>query len=391
MPLEFDTIPEKEAKILSDVDTALGQTTPEEEIAYNRIWARAIAGLSKILDKVISVAVKSILLSTTKDETILQNDWSVWTKTARKLSTQSQLNVDGTGVASAIIAGGINGKSYVSEDGQKFYFENDYVIPVSGIVDTVLTAFLPGPQGNLKKGNLSITSQDPNISDTLVIREADPIAVEGTDIESIDSWKAEMQRVAKRPVTSDNNSFYFSTARQRPNIVAGYPYTDKPGQLDLYAESDSASGVPTDDQISDLESYFFGGIDNVSRLPLDMEGNLPDDATVARFRVHKSLQSAFETTVLGLDPATAENKTAITEAIQEYYSTRKPYVKGVSIENTGTITQNGLRSVVQSKIEELEANSFSDVTFKTDPGGIVYTKYPLGRGERCKSDTVGYI
>lgn len=382
MPVEFKTIQEKEAEIVGDVETATGQTVPTEEIAFDRLQARSIAGMSKLNDMGIVTAQRDVFLSTTEDDTILE-EYANYTDTPRSPSTQAVLNVWGYGTPSAVIPGGVSGTQYVSDSGKKFYFLDDYTVPATGFIYIQLTALEPGPDSNISEGELSITAQNSDINDTLTI---DSISVSGTDEETREQWRTEMQRVTKKPVIADNGSYYYRTARERPNIIAGYAYVNDPGNMELYIESDSTNGEPNANQVYDMDQYFRGNLDGVVRLQPRLEMNMPDGYT-PRFAVRSSLRSNFVVTINGLSPNNTATQEAITAALDDWFATRKPYVKGTSVENTGTITVNAIGAVIQSTIESISADQYGSVSFTVS--GTSYTSYPLGRGERAYA-TVSY-
>jgi hypothetical protein len=202
-----------------------------------------------------------------------------------------------------------------------------------------------------------------------------------------------MQRVAKKPVISDNGSYYYSTARQRPNIVAGYPYAGLPGQMELFIKSDDddVNGVPTAAQLQDMQDYFFGDLDGITRVPLDLLNYVPNDATTRRFLVKAITPTDFYIQILGLSPSNADNQTAITAAIEDYFKTRAPYIKGVNVENNGNINENALNSVVQGEIEIIGADKYSSLKIFRTSDDLQFTEYSLGKGETVTVSAVNYI
>jgi uncharacterized phage protein gp47/JayE len=382
--IDFQTLQQKEQSIITDVQLQTGEEVPPLDSEWDRIFARAVAGLSKIFDRGIMVAFRDVFLSSTQDPKVL-DEYSGWTKTPQKLATRAVLRVSGTGTPSAVISGGTGGVNYVAPDGQKFFFETDITIPGSGIVDEDITAFNAGAEGNLSGVDLAITAQNADISDKLTVTA---ITNAGEEDEDVESWRAEMMRVARRPVLSDNYSYYYSTARQVDDVTAGYPYVGVPGQLDLYIERTAdpvpAAGerIPDSAILTNVEEYFDGTADGTVRLPVDLFGNIPDDATTARFRVFAVTETGFTVRVYNIDPDTTENRSDIEQAIKEYFTERRPYVKGVSVRNTSTITPDGLNAAIQNVVDANNMDGFGGAEFSLDTTWLpISSKYVLGQGE----------
>jgi uncharacterized phage protein gp47/JayE len=382
--LNFQTLQQKEAQIIADVELQTGQEIPPIQSEWDRIWARVLAALSKVTDKGIAVAFRDALLSTTRDINVV-NEWAGWTKTKRKQKTQTVLRVTGTGTPSATIGGGPGGISYSADGGQKYYFETDLTVPVSGSIDTDITAYIAGPDGNLSTGELAINGQNPDISSILTITG---ITDEGEDEESFDSYKQETQRAARRPVMSDNYSYYFSTAREVDDVFGAYPYVGKPGALDIYVQK-TAPAIPSPGDriapaplLTEVLEYFDGTADGTVRYPPDFDGFLPDAATVPRFNVYSVTETAFRVRVYSISPDTTENREDISSAIAAYFAERAPYVKGVSIRNTSTMNTDAIRAQIQNVVDANEMDSFGGVEFSLAASWLPITgNYSLGKGE----------
>lgn len=395
MPLNLDTLDEKKGQIEADVEAASGQALVTTGIWHTTLWATVQAGMSKIMDLMVVKALKDALLSTCNDVALLTANWARWTKTPQRLATSAVLTVAGTGTDAAVLPGGISGRQFVHESGVKFYLTENFTIPAGGVINTTVTAYIPGIDGNIPSGDIFITQTDPNLDNgKLTITGIDTA---GVSDESVEKWKAAIQRVLQSPVLSDNYSYYYQTTRQMKRngvsygLVAGYPYVDDPGCLELYVESDSDAlyGVPTDDQITYADQYFRGtadedgdGVaDNNVRLPLEYL-NYKSDGVTPRFNVYKSQPTDFYVVVSGVVGETKQ--TAVENEIIKYFPTRKPYVKGASTYDTGTLTQSDLRAKVQGALDLSGGGTFGDVVLYVSSTGAGTGEYPLGRGERAR-------
>lgn len=387
MPLELQTIEEKKEQIERDIEAAAGQTLPQTGIWFTTIWATVIAGLSKIFDLLVVKAFRDVFLSTCRDVVILTDNWGRWTKTPRAVAGSAVLNVIGTGTAGQTLPGGISGRQFVHSSGVKFYLTDNVLIPTGGAISTTVRAFLPGIDGNIPSGEIFVTQSDPNLDGGKLTITS--IATAGTPDESIELWVSNIQRVLRRPVLADNYSYYYDVSRQA-GMAAGYAYVDDPGTMEVYVESTDtdAYGVPTDDEITAVDEFFRGEADedgdgnpdNNVRLPPDLLKFRPDGVT-PRFTVKKSEYTEFYVIVSGV--ADTGLRTEIDSDVQNYFPGRKPYVKGVSSYDTGTLTQNDLRAIVQGAIDTAGGGTYDEVTLYLSDGTAVGS-YSLGRGERAR-------
>lgn len=378
--LQFKSIAEKEAEIIADIESKTGQSIPTGDVQFDRINARSISGMSKETEMSIVVAARDVFLSKTQDDDVL-NEYALYTKTTKKTETPAKLNITAVGTPFATIVGGISGTTYISEFGLKYYFESDFVVPAGGNISQIITCMTPGIDGNLSSGTLSITAQSSDISDTATIAS---ISVEGTQGDTREQFRSAIIKQAQRPPIPDTASYYNYQARRRPNVVAAYMYADKPGQVTIYIETDSSDGIATPAQCVDMLAWFKGDIDGIPKLNPGLMGVLPDGAT-ERFAVLPSARTNFNVSISGVTGGGANINTVLTTAVQDWFKLRKPYIKGVSIENTGIIDRNGIRALVQGELSNAGSGVFDDVTFSLTSGGGNITSYALGRGERSNA------
>lgn len=380
MSIENQTVKEKEAQIISDLQNETGQQVPPLAIAWDRIWAIVIAALQVIFDKAIKKAFRNVLLSKTTDDDVL-NEFSSWTDSPRGQPTQARISVAATGVPGATIIGGPSQNIYVTEDGQKLYFEETFTFPTSGENSVTMLAMIPGPQANISSGFVYAVAQNPNLNDTL---EITGLQTPGVDIEDREDWRTEMMRVAQRPVLSDNYSYYYSVARQVPGrqIIAGYPYVERPGQMSLFIRTTSDYGEATQDQIDDTVKWFDGTTDGTVRLQAGQEGNIPDSATEKRFNVFSVAVVKFRIRVFNLQPLNDTNKQKIADDLGLFLKSRSPYIKGVSTDDFSIINISNLSTRIQNKIDIAGMTSFSAVKLSID-GSTFFSisEYALGKGQ----------
>lgn len=387
MPLIIRSIRQRIEQIISDLQNATQQTIPPIEESWDRTWATVNGGMAKTIELGINRAARDMLPGATNNEEVL-SEYAGWGNTPRGEEQQAILNATGTGVPGEVIGGGISGIQYVSDDGQKFYFADDVTIPPSGSFAIQVTAFLPGAQANLKRGTLAITGQDPNISGVLTIVESDPIVREGRDQQVYAAWRTDVNRSLQRPILADNYSYFYETTRQTPGgeIVAGYAYTGRPGQMELYVRSRGNNGIPTELQKTNVQDWYDGTADGVVRIPPHYEGFLPDEPETSRFPIFGCTNTLFAVRVTGMLPNTEVTQTVVGQDIIDYFETREPYIRGVSISNNGLLDVKALTSIVQNRVESGDIQTFTSVEYSLAGGAFnPQSQYALGRGELCRT------
>lgn len=389
MPIPIRSIRERSDQMIADIQSETNQQIPPLWESWDRPWSVVIAGLLKIVELASARAALNMLPSKTHDEDVLR-EFAAWGSTPRDEEVAAILNVSGTGVAAAVIGGGSEGAQYVSEDGQKFYFEEDYTIPSTGEFTTQIVAYFPGAQANLKSGDLFITGQNANISGTLAIVETDPIYREGKSQELFEDWRTNVNRSLQRPILPDNNSYFYETTRQTPGgeIVAGYPYVVRPGQLELYVRSAANNGVPTATQVQAVQEWYDGTYDGEIRIPPHYEGFLPDSPTTSRFIVRGCTNTLFQIKGTGLSPDNDTTQALLAADLLDWFSTRAPFIRGVNVINKSVIDQKSLTSIIQDRVKSGDIDDFNTIQFGLSGSSFIpLTTYTPGRGELVRTES----
>lgn len=384
MSVELQTILEKYTQIITDIENEIGQTTPAQDKAFNKVLAMAIAGLAKTGDRFIISQLRKVFPSTTYGEGL--DEWIALSNTTVLGPVPAVLTVSIVGgTPSATVSGGQTGPVWVGPNG-KTYFAQDATFNLDGNGDATINveAFEGGEATNLDASTIiNLTAPNADLPQKATVTA---IASSGNDGETDEEIKEDVVTAVSRPPMGGAVADYDKWARERPNIEKGYTYSGTvPGRVELYiTASDQPDKVPTAAQIQDVYDYIQGDIDGEQRIPIWALDQLPD--TTDRFEVLASTPTDFITTITGLSPDTAENRSSIENALNEYYGIIEPFIKGLSLVNNGTITINALISVIQQEIEILGLDGFTSVSFATAAApGTPLTEYPVGKGERAKS------
>jgi len=384
MSVQLQTLLEKYEQIITDIENEIGQATPAQQKAFNRVLAMAIAGIAKTGDRFIISQLRKVFPSTTYDDGL--DEWITLSNTVVLGPIPALLTIDIVGgTPSATVSGGQSGPVWVGPNG-KTYFAQDATFNLDGNGDATINieAFEGGEATNIDAGTtINLTAPNADLPQRAIVTA---IASSGNDGETDDEIRADVVTAVSRPPMGGAVADYDKWARERPNIEKGYTYSGSvPGRVELYiTASDQPDKIPTQAQLDDVYDYIQGDIDGEQRIPIWALDQLPDGTD--RFEVLASTPTSFITTITGLVPDTSENRASIETALDSYYGTIEPFIKGLSLTNNGTITQNALISVIQQVVETQGLDGFTSVSFATAAApGTPLTEYPVGKGERAKS------
>jgi uncharacterized phage protein gp47/JayE len=365
-------------RIITDIESKINQTTPSVQKAFNRVIAIVESGEFTALYRYLLDQKKQIFPQDADEESLTK--WGEIVNENRETPTAAVLTCTATGTNGTIIQSGSSGPRWISENGIVYFNQSSETI-AGGTATLSLECIEGGEIGNQEIGTeLTITASQAGLDDIVTVTA---IASSGVDEQSLEEYRAEVVLKFKRPPQGGAPADYFFWATDRPNIVDAYPYAGSlPGETNLYiVAGDQPDGIPTAAQITDVYNY----IDSGTRLPLWSEDLLPDGST-ARFSVLASPVESFITTISGLNPSTQTLIDAVEDALITFYATRRPYIRGISTEREGEISQNKLRSIVQEQIDLNNGIGFTDVTFAltSNPSGLL-TSYSLVEGTRTKT------
>lgn len=377
------TINEKYNQIVADIESVTGQSTPASMKAFTKALAMALAGASKILERLFYSQLRKTFPSTTFGDGL--TGWSELANLSQNGASPALLTIGiASGTPSAVISGGIQGPVWVGTNGFTYYSPVDITLDISGNATINVESFEGGEASNLGAGAIiTLTAPSSTLPSSAIVIA---IASSGLDGESDEDYRARVLQKVQRPPMGGGVADYDHWARERPNIKKGYTYSgDVPGRVELFiTASDQTDDIPSAAQIQDVYDYIMGDIDGVQRIPIWADELLPD--STPRFEVFASTPTDFITTIVGLTPDTPTNRDAIQASVDTYYTSIEPFIKGLSVINNGTITLNAIISVVQQEIELLGLDSFTSVSFATAAvPGTPLTEYPVGKGERAKS------
>jgi len=150
--------------------------------------------------------------------------------------------------------------------------------------------------------------------------------------------------------------------------------------MKIYAVADAnTDGTPSGSQLLDIEALFVTAGKNI----MWASTLLPNSAK--RIEAFASPIDEYEVTIIEGSPALSVNmKAYIESALDDYFSTRNPYINGLSLLDQGTVSATQINAVVQNTIDSnpSEIGTFTGVTLKL--GETQSGQFVLSPGRRAK-------
>lgn len=369
---------------LARLETAIGQDAPSNEKAFLKVLAGTEAGQDIGLYKYAADAAKqNLALSATADGLDrIGNDNGV----PRKQAVTCILAADLNALTGTLIP--INTEFTGDMNGLRYKTEAD-VTAAAGVAAISLRCTDPGTDGNLEIADtLSITAQ---IAGAETVAEVTAVTQTGIDEESDSDYRPRVL-FAQRAITGGANATDHKIwAEAVEGIVRAFPYAGRPpalgasfpGDRTVYCEcttSIDSDGIPPAWLLADVRTDLNTDPETgLSRLVLGIT-----DATLWVYPISRT--SIFlEIRDFVCDPAKeAACKSAITDAVDLYFATIRPFVDGVDFENerTDSITAVSLSLIVQDVLL-----SYGAVCQSIGFGlavGVFISLYTLGQGELVK-------
>ncbi len=377
MPVEIESFVTIFDRIIADLESSLNIDTPALDIAFNKVLAGAEAGEFGILQRHALDRQKQCFPQFAIDEFLTA--WGELINESQEPASAAIIECIATGTNGTVIEAGNLGPRWISDTGILYFNKTQQTI--TGSTATLeVESVTPGTIGNREVNEkLTIIAPQAGLDDTILVTA---ILSEGNEGQSDDDYRTDIVNKVARPPRGGAVADYFDWGTDVPNFIDIYPYAGNlPGKINIYGVvDDQPDGIPTSAQLTELETY----ISDATRLPIWAEGKLPNNDD--RLNVFASVPTEFDIDIQGLDPNSQTLRDAITNALTDYFVSRRPYIGGLSLEREGEITNNKIISIIDSEIEALDGIGFASVTFAltSDPTTFLST-YTLSEGERAKA------
>lgn len=398
MSLDATTTKEISDNIIAQLESSLNQTIPLLPKAFNRVLARALAGVFVLLYKYGGFQFLQIFVRTASISTTMINgrELSPLLEWGRLIgvgdpapATQAELlvtvtveNQTGTLPSGSQLLNSDTGVTYITI-GSILLNAATKQVTIKAVSDQTGGGGA-GAIGNLDPGDtVSFASPLANVARTVVV---DSQTVTGADGEAVEEYRQRVvDRFQKRP-QGGAYADYELWGEEPSGILNVYPYTsDCPGQVDLYVEATTASsgspdGIPTTAQLQEV-------LDSVELDNSGLASRRPANALVNAYPITRV---GFDVRVTGLLVSDlAEIRSQIEASLTEFFLTREPYIPGLSVPpRKDRITRSALSGVVDD-IVSADGGIFSSVFLELN--SVSVDLYNLGLGEKAKLSTVSWI
>lgn len=398
MSLQTPTTKQINDNIIAQLEASLNQTIPLLPKSFLRVLAKALAGVFVLLYKYGGFMFLQIFVRTASasDTTINGQVVNPLTEWGRLIgvgdpapATNAELLIDitvenQTGVlpSNTQLVNTTNGVTYITIGA--------VTLNAPTVQATVRAASDQaggggaGAIGNLDPGAIvSFANPLANVARNAVVVSQ---IVTGADGESTDAYRERIiDRFQKRP-QGGAYADYEQWGEEPAGIINVYPYTsDCPGQVDVYVEATPESsgdpdGIPTAAQLQEV----------LDSIELDQDGRATRRPANALANTFPITRTGFDVRVTGLQvDSPAQVQQTITQAIEEYFLDREPFIEGLSVlPRRDRITRSAVGGVVDD-IVSASGGIFSSVIITQN--SINIELYSLGIGEKAKAATVTFV
>ena len=376
--IQIDSIEETSEQIVQDIESKTNQTTPAVPFAYNKNLSDSMAAQVAVT-KLHNVDQRKECFVKTASEFVGLPLLAAETNTPRENGEQTILIVDVTGVESTVIGTYSSGPEFVANDVVYQTISGGTI--TSGTAQINIKAKVSGTAGNLQDGaEVTLSSTYPNIDDTGIV---DSTLSSGSDKEAVEAWRQRIAQEQAFPSTVAGTTPWFARiSREVPGITAAYPYSSNTlGEVDIYLSADGETrGVPTDGQL---------------RAVIDIFQLAPNDClySTSSTRTNAIASTKEEYTVaITHDGITSATQATIITEIEKYFENRKPFIEGVSLQNTEVINKADLIAVTQNVIASVtgETGIVTDVVITgTSPPAV--DTYVMPKGFRAFVSSITFV
>ncbi len=375
--MAIPTIPtaaEIKARIVSDLETKLNQTTPDLLKAFNKVLAGAIAGFILLLYQAILWVYRQIF-----PETADQVSLTLLGALVNILQLPAEF---------AVIQADVTGQNGYTIVDDLFRGSNNVVYKVTtgatiagGTASVELTAQESGEIGNLPDGTiLDIVSPNPNLDGTATITATN---TSGDDKESLDSFRTRVSSAYSKRKTGGAPADYEAWGLETPNFdwISPLDDPDTAGEVIVYGRVDNQTdGIPTGGQLTELESFL--NLDPVTGLRTRHPIGPPTtELAISRF--------LFDITI-SIQNGTSQIKTDVETAVTLYVETQEPFNEAIRKIIKDTISIGGIGAVANG-VANPEGSTITTVLLEQVSPSLIIQSYQLFGGEFGKVNSITFI
>lgn len=398
MSLSTPTTQDISDNVIAQLQASLNQTIPLLPKSFNRVLAKAIAGVFVLLYKYggfmhLQTFVRTASISETEVNGQTVSPLIEWGRLigvsdpepatrAEMTITVTVNNQTGTLPSGSQLLGATNGVTYLTI--------GSVPLTAATVTATVRAAGSQdgdgsGAVGNLLVGDkLTFANALANVSREVTVAT---VLVTAADAEAEDAYRARVIDAFQKQPQGGAYADYEQWGEEVAGVINVYPYTGSPGEVDLYVEatpasSGSSDGIPTAAQLGDvLDAVLLDAAGVATRRSVNAFVNtLPIDRV------------SFDVSVTGVTgvESLSDTQDKIEVDVAAYFARAEPYIVGLSLPpRLDKITRTRILGIVED-IVTADGGTFTDVTFALTSGGGNIASYMIGRGEKAKA-TVSFV
>jgi len=365
MSLIIPTLSEIKAQIITDIEGAIGQTSPIFPKAFVRVVATALAGLQWLCYRFAVWCYRQIFTATADEAAVLARGAQYGL--APTVAVAAKLEAEASGDNDITIPAGTLWYS-----GDYVYTQTDAEIIAAGVATIEIECLTAGEDGNLENGEtISLASPITGVNTDATITDT---VTTGEDAESLESFRLQVQERERRRPQGGAAPDYVQWALEVPGIVKAFAHRLTAGYATIYpmialtgAAGERIPGAP---KLAEVEAYLSDPV----RKPLQCT---PVAAAMTEI--------VIDVTITDLSPDTAAIRTNIETELETYLLGRFPKQYPDETLPTDVISVAALSGVavaagMQSGILTMEVDS----TPETD-------EYTLQPGELAILGTVIWV
>ena len=369
------TVAEIKARIVADIETEIGQTSPALPKSWNKVIAGAVAGVIVLLYQATLWVYRQIFPETADYAALVLLGKLVQIYPTRSKQAVITANVYGT-IGESVVSGTT---LFKSDTGTIYLVTTGGIIGAGGYVECTLTAQTFGDIGNIEDGaELRIVTPDVVLTGVAIVTGT---TTEGADNETEASFRARVIARYKKRFTGGSPADYELWGLEAPHFIWVSPYAgNEPGTVWIYGEVDNqVDGIPDTAQLATLKEYVT--VDPETGL----ETRRPIGAEITTFPISRKTFN-FDISISGASTAT---KSDIETALSDYLLSLSPYNEGVTLERNDAVTDTGASSVVNDVARSNGATVISLIVRDGDSSSPL-TNYILYGGQKAKLGTVSF-
>lgn len=370
MPV-IPTTAEIQARIVADIEASIGQTTPLLPKAWNRVIAKAVAGVVILLYNAALWVYAQIFPDKADYAALILLGKLVGISPIPANPAVITANVAGTNGVTVTV-----GTNFKSTTGNVYQVTTGATV-AGGAALCTLTSLTGGDAGNIANGEiLSILSPFVGLTGTATVVST---TTEGADEESEDHFRIRVSNRYKKRYTGGSPADYEGWGLEAPHFIWVSPVDGNvPGDIWVYGEVDNQTdGIPTSGQLATLLQY----------LTYDTETGLASRRPIGDNVTCMPITRKEFDVDINIKDSTPAIKAEIETALAEYFGDLAPFAEGLDLDRNDAVTDTGTNTAV-GDIARTGGATILQLILREGDSGQVINNYLLYGGEKAKLGTV---